>query len=231
MLHIRNTLFGLAALAVTACGPLDAVTRSGPFETTMPMVTESTAADVTPLDDVVTRAVPDFDTIPAATSYNVVDVRVEVPRSLRVSEANLIYPIADIVWREDPLGDRYEQVETILANAVAQGAEAFNTGQDVILLLEVSRFHSLTQRARYSFGGDHSIKFDFTVLDAATGFALTEPKRIDASFDAYGGEVAIEAEANGLTQKVRITQHVAGVIAQELNGLQAAPAVNIATAQ
>ena len=35
--------------------------------------------------------------------YNVVDIRVAVPQHLRVSEANVFYPLADIVWRGDPL--------------------------------------------------------------------------------------------------------------------------------
>jgi hypothetical protein len=39
---------------------------------------------------------------------------VSVPRSLSVSEAHGIKPRADIVWREDPPGDRYVQVEGII---------------------------------------------------------------------------------------------------------------------
>ena len=32
------------------------------------------------------------------TQYNVARITVDVPRSLRVSEANVFYPVADIVW-------------------------------------------------------------------------------------------------------------------------------------
>ena len=38
-----------------------------------------------------------------APLYTIADVRVSVPRSLRVSEANVFYPMADIVWRGDTI--------------------------------------------------------------------------------------------------------------------------------
>lgn len=236
MLHIRNALFGFAALAVTACGPMDAVTRGAPFETTMPTVIEAAPAELSEINDVVTRANPDLTSpdlapLAVAPSFNVVDVRVEVPRSLRVSEANLLYPIADIVWREDPLGDRHAQVAQILTDAVREGTQGFNGAQDVVVFLEVSRFHSLSQRARYSVGGDHSIKFDLSLLDPTTGAVLVGPQYVDASFDALGGQTAIEAEANGLTQKVRINSHVSAMIAQELNALQSPATLQVAAAQ
>ena len=41
-----------------------------------------------------------------------------MPRSLKVSEANTFKPRADIVWRGEALGDRYQQVEAIFADAM-----------------------------------------------------------------------------------------------------------------
>jgi hypothetical protein len=38
-----------------------------------------------------------------------------------------------------------------------------------------------------------------------------------ADLDAFGGQQAINAEARGQTQKVRITDHLAEVIRQELS--------------
>ncbi len=47
---------------------------------------------------------------------------------------------------------------------------------------------------------------------------LIPSKFIKADFDAVGGAAAVAAEARGNTQKVRITQHLAWVIQQELTG-------------
>jgi hypothetical protein len=144
-------------------------------------------------------------------------VRVTVPRSLTVSERNMYYPSGDIVWREDPIGDRHAQVQTILADAFAQGVNGLDGPRDVILNVQLSRFHALTEKARYTIGGVHAIQFTYTLHDATTGAPLTRPKFIKADFPALGGMAAIVAEQRGVTQKVRITQHMAKVIADELS--------------
>ena len=41
-----------------------------------------------------------------AAQYDVAEVKIVVPQTLRVSEANSYRPNADIVWRGDPPGDR-----------------------------------------------------------------------------------------------------------------------------
>jgi len=81
----------------------------------------------------------------------------------------------------------------------------------------VERFHSLTEKARYTVGGVHSIRFRMIVRDATTGKALSEPRVVRADLDAFGGQQALNAQARGLTQKVRITNHLAEVIRQELS--------------
>lgn len=153
---------------------------------------------------------------PRAALLNVQDVTVTVPRSLRVSEANLYLPAGDIVWREDPKGDRYAQVQAIFENGLRRGVAGMQSGMPVGLHVEVRRFHALTEKARYTVGGMHAIQFDMTLFDPETGRALTEPRHVKANFKAYGGQKALDAEAQGLTQKVRITQHLAEVIQQEL---------------
>ncbi|UWQ09359.1 DUF6778 family protein [Aliiroseovarius crassostreae] len=153
---------------------------------------------------------------PKSVEYNVTDVRVTVPRSLTVSEANSLKPKADIVWREDPLGDRYKQVQVILDDAFDRGVSTLNKGRPVVLEITLQEFHALTQRTRYTYGGTHALRFDLTVLDAKTGMIL-EPKRtIQNDLRAFGGEEALAAEARGETQKVRITAHLAAVIYQEM---------------
>ena len=61
------------------------------------------------------------DPVPAAQSANwrLSSVHVTAPRSLVVSEEEVYVPKADIVWREDPSGNRYEQVEALMERAIA----------------------------------------------------------------------------------------------------------------
>jgi len=218
MLHIRNILFGLAALSVTACGPFDAVTRSAPYETIMPTsvieVAPTTSFEEAP--EVVTRAVADIPPVAVAGDFKVVDVRVDVPRSLRVSEANTLIPLGDIVWQGDLPGDRYVQVQSILQEAIQQGTAAYDGNREVVVHITVTRFHSLSHRARYTVGGNHSIFFDLAIIDLNSGQQIGETKQVNASLDAFGGQAAIQAELAGLTQKVRIIDHVSRVIASEL---------------
>ncbi len=155
------------------------------------------------------RAVP--------TELNIASINVTVPRTLEVSELNRYYPGGDIVWRGDPMGDRYAQVEAIFRDAMARGTQGMSSGTPAILDIEVKRFHALTEKARYSVGGVHSIAFILTLRDPKTGQALTAPRRIKADLNAYGGQAAISADQRGQTQKVRITDHLARVIRAELS--------------
>ena len=59
------------------------------------------------------RELPNGEVREAPRDYSIAAFDVLAPRTLEVSEANLYYPIADIVWRGDPFGDRYEQIEAI----------------------------------------------------------------------------------------------------------------------
>ncbi|MDA5095714.1 hypothetical protein O2N63_16605 [Aliiroseovarius sp. KMU-50] len=152
-----------------------------------------------------------------SSKFSVTEVVVDVPSSLTVSEANSFKPNADIVWREDPIGDRRSQVKTILQAAFDRGVSTLQDGHPVILNIKLLEFHALTHRTRYTVGGTHAISFELTVLDAST-LAVVEPTRtIVADFRAYGGREAIAAEARGETQKVRITEHLANVILYEMS--------------
>lgn len=152
----------------------------------------------------------------AVTQFNVTDVRVNVPRDLKVSEANTFKPKADIVWREDPLGDRYQQVEVILQAAFERGVSTLTEGRDVVLDIQLHEFHALTQRTRYTYGGTHAIRFSLTVLDATSGVVVEPARVIQADLKAFGGGEALAAEARGETQKVRITDHLAKVVLFEM---------------
>jgi hypothetical protein len=144
---------------------------------------------------------------------------VNVPRTLTVSEAaHQFKPRADIVWREDPLGDRYQQVEGILRGALEGQLGRMSGSVPVQVQIDVTRFHAQTERARYTVGGEHEIEFVLTVRHAETGAILSGPRPVDLTFRAYGGQAAIEAEARGETQRVRISQRVAAWAQSEFVG-------------
>ncbi|PIE09304.1 MAG: hypothetical protein CSA72_13690 [Rhodobacterales bacterium] len=173
-----------------------------------------------------TRGVP-FDGEPLSagavapaqiTPLDVQDVRVSFLPGLKVSEANRYYPLADIVWRGDPIGDRFQQIHAIVSDAMARGVSPLNEGRAAVADVQITRFHCLTEKTRYSVGGTHSIKFNLTVRDAETGQVIDGPREVDASFPGLGGEAAIAADRMGQTQKVRITDQLAYVILQELGG-------------
>lgn len=165
-------------------------------------------------NDIVVASVPQ-------SGFKISRVYVDVPQELVVSEANVFVPKADIVWREDPGGDRRAQVKAILENALTMGTEALDGSQEVIMSVRVKMFHALTEKARYTVGGRHNINFDYVLLDAQTGKPVSEVKTVDLKFRAYGGRRADAAERRGQTQKVRITDHVSEAIKQQLVGTTA----------
>ncbi|MEZ5884328.1 MAG: DUF6778 family protein [Paracoccaceae bacterium] len=149
-------------------------------------------------------------------AYDLRAVEVQVPETLRVSEANAYYPLADIVWRGEERGDRHAQVRAIFEEAAKPALAERTDGRPVIAGIEVQRFHALTEKARYTVGGVHSIRFLLTVRDAESGAILEEPRQVIGDLRAAGGGTAIEEDAMGLTQKVLITRHLAEVIGAEL---------------
>lgn len=183
----RFALTGLATLLLTAC-----VGGGGGFKT-----------DYTPLGTDVTGG------------WRLSDVRVSVPNSLVISEQETLLPDADIVWREDPVGDRRAQVATIMEAAVTRGAQGLRGSRGVIIEVTVTRFHAMTWKAEQSEAdwGVHNIRFDARVVDARTGAELLPLTHIDAEFPALSGANMREARAKGITQKSMITAHVANTVA------------------
>jgi hypothetical protein len=157
-------------------------------------------------------------------SVDVQSYTVKVPRSLRVSEANTYYPMGDIVWREDPIGDRHAQVAEIFDTSLAQATDGVDGALPVVAEIVVKRFHALTEKTRYTIGGVHSIAFDLVLRYPETGLEVMAPREIRADLKAYGGAKAIAAEQQGMTQKRRITRHLVNVIRSELQQPGSAPA-------
>lgn len=147
--------------------------------------------------------------------WRLAEVKVDVPATLDVSEARTLFPRADIVWREDPPGDRRAQVAAIFATAVGQGAAGLRGSRPVTIALTVTRFHALTFEAetRLRRSGVHDVEFIASVLDATTGELLAGPAAIEASLPALSGPAMAEARSRGESQKSQITSHVAATIA------------------
>lgn len=192
MKHVRLIAAMVLGLSAAACGSVDTATRNAPYENTP-----------------TTAAAP-------APSFQLAGMSVSVPTTLKVSESNRYYPGGDIVWRGDAYGNRYEQVTAIFEDSIALGGGLAEGEIPVNVSIEVTRFHALTEKTRYSVGGVHSIEFTMTITDPLTGVVLRGPKEIKASLVGYGGEKALQAEARGLTQKYRITQHLARVVLDEM---------------
>ncbi|KIC44941.1 hypothetical protein RA29_21095 [Tateyamaria sp. ANG-S1] len=144
-------------------------------------------------------------------------VSVDVPRTLTVSEAdNFSAADGDIVWRGEPPGDRYIQVQRIMQEAVETGAATLSShGRPVNVNVTVNQFHALTEmaRARLTVSGVHNINFDIAVVDARTGAVLASEAGVSADLVAFSGQDAVRAEAAGQSQRVRIVSHVSNVVA------------------
>ncbi|MCC6007455.1 MAG: hypothetical protein JJU40_07240 [Rhodobacteraceae bacterium] len=159
---------------------------------------------------------------PESTQWHVTDVRVTVPEALSVSEENAFFPDADIVWRCSPGGDRHAQITALMERALRQGAAHLDGPEPVRLEAVVSRFHGVSQRTRYTFGGVHDIRFALSVHSARTGAPLGPEIAVHTRLRALSGARAIEADARGETQTARVTRHVAAVVAGHL-GAEVAP--------
>ena len=133
---------------------------------------------------------------------------VVVPQTLTVSEENSIKPRADIVWREDLCCDRHGQVDQLMTGALERALASLGGSQPVRVELQVTRFHALTERTRYSIGGEHEIEFILTVFDAGSGAVLRGPRPVDLTFPAAGGDRALANEARGYFQRDAITDRL-----------------------
>lgn len=194
---IKAIAFGAIAAALGACSTTDLVSRNAPLEA------QRVAAVQAPQ---------------VQRDYDLHSIRFAVPSDMKVSEANSYYPIADIVWRGDPLGNRAEQISDIFQTSIQAAGEGLTGATPITVDVELARFHSLTERTRYSVGGVHSIKFDLTIRHAETGEVLEPTRRINGDLAALGGYAAVNADNEGQTQKVRITAHLTNLFFRELSG-------------
>lgn len=151
--------------------------------------------------------------------WDVAEVVVNVPETLTSSEANTIKPRADIVWREDPIGDRHAQVAALMSAALEPAFNNVSGAVPVIVSIDVTRFHAQTQRVRYSnIPSEQEIEFVMTIRHATTGEILSGPTDVDLTFPALGGNDAVIADAEGVTQRLRISQRLQAWVSEEFIG-------------
>ncbi len=200
--------------ALSACGASDVLTRAAPLSgaNTTATVTYGTNS----FQKTKRQSTADALQQAIVEQITVSQVNINVPSSLKASEANRYNPNGDIVWREDPIGDRHAQVGKILKDAMTAGTTSFQGQVPIILDVQLVRFHALSEKARYTVGGVHHVVFDMMLRDARTGEHLSKPRRIETDLEAFGGQQAKTVEARGLTQKVRLTNHLAEVIRQKM---------------
>lgn len=183
-------------LGVAGCASVDTVTRNAPIE--VPQFGEQTRV--------------------IARSYAVQDMTFAASNQLRVSESNSYYPNADVVWRGDPIGNRIAQIAAIFKEATDRNAVKLDGTVPFVVDYELVRFHGVTERTRFSVGGVYNIEFEMTVRHALTGEILEPTRRIEADLSAPGGVAALMQEQRGQTEKVRVTDFLTQVFADELSG-------------
>jgi hypothetical protein len=146
--------------------------------------------------------------------WQVAEVNFAVPPGLSLGSPSVMAPDADIVWFGEPPGDRREQVDAIMTEAITRGTERLQGQRPVIINASLIRFHAVTPLAvSQAPEAVHDIAFRVEVLDAGNGARLTQAMRIDASLPALTGAAAVIANDQGQSQKVRITDYVAATTA------------------
>ncbi len=190
-----TTLAGLA-LGVAGCTAVDTSTRNAPIAPVL----------VAP------------DQAPIERSYQLSDAVVQVSRELSVSEGAGFFPLADIVWRGDAIGDRHAQLETLFGEASARVATQLEGDVPVVAVITLHRFHGVTERTRYTTGGVYNMEFQLTLQHAQTGEVLETSRFIEANLPAPGGQAAVRLEQIGQTERVRVLDYLTFVLHRELTG-------------
>ncbi|MDG1115548.1 MAG: hypothetical protein P8N72_00255 [Flavimaricola sp.] len=184
----------LLALGLSACAAPETATRNAPLD----------VAGLAP------------GAVQVQQAYNIVRFDVDVPGDLQASEANRYYPIADIVWRGDAPGDRHEQVASLFQAAGERASSSFQGPNDVVVQVQLVRFHGVTEKTRLSVGGTYNMVFMLQVVDARTGAILEPARQVVANLEAPGGARGRALIEAGQTERVRVVDHLTSVLMSEL---------------
>ena len=196
MMGLKKLAIVVLALGVAGCSSVDTVSRNAPI------------------------SAAGFNTqgIEVARDYHIHGLNFIASTDLNVSEGNGYYPMTDVVWRGDPVGDRLEQIGAIFHEATSRNEARLDGVKGVQIDIELVRFHGVTERTRFSFGGIYNIVFDLTLRDDKTGEVIEQTRRVQANLAAPGGIAALMLEQRGQTEKVRVTDFLTQVIRDELTG-------------
>ena len=207
MNKFRMLMLALAAVSVSACAGPQTASRNaiGPGATSTSGLAQSSQ-----------RALANEGRKIFIPDVNIARVTVDVPKELTVSEKNSYYPRGDIVWRGDLFGDRHEQVKAIFEQSAQNAATKLAGSNPVHLHITVTRFHGLSEKARYNTGGVHNMNFYVTLLDPETGKTLRPAEHVVTNLDALRGTEAIHGDRVGNTQKYRVTSFLTQVLQEEL---------------
>lgn len=208
----RTTLaVTLGALALAGCAVQPDDTFYGKDMPYGEEVTRTAPAEATLLSAEASQTV--------ASAYEVVDVAVNVSDRLTVSEENTFKPASDIVWREDPLGDRRAQVGALIGAAVREGVANIEGARPVKLVLDLVRFHALTELTRAtapSGSATHDIMLMLTIVDANSGRVIESAHPVGFEIEAHTGFAALADRSRGITQRQRISEALMQMIRTEL---------------
>lgn len=200
---MKRLVFAVAILTgLAGCGGLNVLDMVPAFDSTSK--SDELAAEQA---DAIDKAVSGFEIV--------------VPDTLKVSEADSLFPRADIVWRGDLPGERHEQIAAIFADAAATVVgPSTKASSGLFMKVDVTRFHGLTEKARFSFvGGNYSLRFDVTLRDAATGAIVAGPRKVKADTKGSSGIRALSDDLKGRTEKAVVTERlvqVFGIILTEM---------------
>lgn len=135
---------------------------------------------------------------------------------LRVSESESFYPAADVVWRGDPIGARLPQIAAMFKEAADRNRAVLDGAFPIDVDVTLVRFHGVTNRTRYTFGGVYNVVFDITIRRAGSDEVIEPPRRVVGNLDAPGGERAALLDQAGQTQKVRVTDFLTSLLRAQL---------------
>lgn len=159
---------------------------------------------------------PVFPEVSVIRDYELHGVTFSARADLTVSESNVYYPRADIVWRGDEPGNRLMQVQSIFAEAADRTVGQVGGSRPVKVDIVLERFHGLSERAQFLFGGFFTVDFLMTVRDATTGAVIEPQRRVSRSMTLSGGDAAVQRENAGQTQRVIMTDFLARILREEL---------------
>lgn len=149
-------------------------------------------------------------------SYDLQRLRFSALPGLVVSEDESFYPNADIVWRGDPVGPRIPQIAAMFQTAADRNQSVLTGEIPVDVAITLVRFHGVTDRTRLTVGGVYNIVFNMAVLNARTGAIIEPSRRVVGNLSAPGGTAGLMLGDQGLTQKVRVTDFLTGLLRQQL---------------